>query len=76
MASDAEREHFRRIGEAKARLREEDLREHLARTPEERLAYSIRMMFEGLRRNPNPDRSDDNPEQFYERARRLGLYDG
>ncbi len=73
--SEHDREHFRKLGRWKYASHRDALREHLALSGRERLVRSFRMMLAGpmfAAQYPMPD--DDHPEEFYERARRLGLY--
>lgn len=73
--SERDREHFRKIGRWNEELRMEDLREHLARSGNERLVAAFRLMLRGpyfVARYELPD--DDHPEELYDRARKLGLY--
>ncbi len=71
-ASEKDRDYFRRLGEWERENAEEDLRRHLALPLSERLARSQRMMIEWGPYLRNTD-NDDHPEEFYARARRLGL---
>ena len=71
--SERDRDYFRRLGEWKAASHAEALREHLAKTPLERIEASIDLW----RRFSNHPRSDlriDDPTPFYDRARQLGFY--
>lgn len=69
--SEKDRDYFRRLGEWEAENERQDLERHLARSLEERLAYGwlvTRTHSPYLRPAP-----DDGNEQFYLRARELGL---
>jgi hypothetical protein len=69
--TEREREHFRRLGEEKARSHAAAAAEHLALSMDERLARSLVLMRQFLR---SAQPRDDDPSPFYDRARRLGLY--
>lgn len=69
--SDHDRDHLRRLGEAKARSHAEVTAAHMARSAAERLAASVALMQRHL---PTTRPRDDDPTPFYDRARRLGLY--
>jgi hypothetical protein len=73
-ASDRDREHFRKLGEAKEQAHREALEAHLALPLEERLerSWALYLRF----RDPNAPERDDDPTPFYDRARALGLYQG
>jgi hypothetical protein len=73
---DREREHFRRIGEAKAQSHRDAFERHMALSLEERLVRSLAWTLLELERHGPGDRSDDDPAAFYARARELGLYRG
>jgi hypothetical protein len=72
--SDHDREHFRKLGAAKAESHREALAAHLALPMHERLARSWDLYL--LLRDPNAPERDDDPTPFYDRARELGLYLG
>jgi hypothetical protein len=71
--SDWDREYFRRIGEFERQNAEDELRRHLALSLIERIHASERMS-KHWARFARDDRASDRPEEFYDRARRLGLY--
>ena len=73
--SDHDRRYFERIGAAKATSHAEAADRHRASTLEERLRASWQLY---LRHRDEVDLSkrDDDPSAFYDRARRLGLYQG
>lgn len=64
---------MRRLGEFKADAHAQALREHLALSIDERLRRSF-LLYRRFAAHARTDRRDDDPGQFYERARRLGLY--
>jgi hypothetical protein len=68
--TERDHEYFRRLGEWKRKSHEEAHRAQLERSGFERLCYSFG--FGG--QEDGRSREDDDPGQFYERARRLGLY--
>ena len=71
--SEHDRDYFRRLGEWERENAEEDLRRHIALSISERVRASEQMS-ERWRKFVHDDHSDDRPEEFYERAKRLGLY--
>lgn len=71
--SDRDREYMRRIGAYKEASHLEASEQHLALSIGERLARSW-ALYLAFRSSASTDRRDDDPSQFYERARRLGLY--
>jgi hypothetical protein len=73
-ASERDREHFRRIGAAKAESHRESLAAHLALPLHDRLARSWDLYLRF--RDPDAPPRDDDPTPFYDRARALGLYQG
>lgn len=73
--TERDRDYMRRLGEWIAEGNAERLRQHLARTPKERLEDSLRLSAEY--RTPEAIRrhlEEDDPSPLYERAKRLGLY--
>jgi hypothetical protein len=72
--SERDREHFRKLGEAKALAHREAAEAHRALPLDERLARSWDLYVAFGR--PAPEERDDDPTPFYERARALGLYQG
>jgi hypothetical protein len=74
MVSDSDREYMRRLGEAKANSRAAAVAAHLALAPIDRLRRSFALSA-AMRATANLDRRDDRPEEFYARARALGLCD-
>lgn len=72
--SGRDREHMRKLGEAKAQSHRDALAEHLALSLGERLERSWRLYL--AFRDPNAPPRDDDPTPFYDRARRLGMYQG
>jgi hypothetical protein len=68
-----DREHMRRIGEAKAASHAEAAQRHRALPLEERLRRSLELWLARGDRARGAGR-DDDPSPFYDRARRLGLY--
>ena len=71
--SSREREHMRRLGSYKDDSHAEAAARHRALPLSERLARSWALFVAG-RPQVVDDRSDDNPAQFYDLARRRGLY--
>jgi hypothetical protein len=73
LASEHDREHFRKIGRWKAESHREAFERHMALSLEERLVFSLGWT---LRELPGSKwgRDEDDPSRFYDRARRLGLY--
>jgi hypothetical protein len=68
--SEKDRDYFRRLGEWEAENERQDLARHLARSLDERLAFSWRAtVTHGRFLRPGAD--DDG--ELYARARRLGL---
>lgn len=64
---------MRRIGRYKAEIHEAALADHLRLGLRERLERALAFTLEG----PyfvGPSATDDNPGEFYDRARKLGLY--
>ena len=72
--SDRDRDHMRKLGEAKAESHRDALAEHLALSLSERLERSWQLYL--AFRDPNAPPRDDDPTPFYDRARRLGMYQG
>jgi hypothetical protein len=74
VASEHDREHFRRLGEWERENHERALREHLARTGMERLVFCLHAARSvgGI----GHGRGDDNPAAIMDRAKALGLYKG
>jgi hypothetical protein len=70
--SDRDREHMRRIGEAKAASHAEALARHRALPLEERLRRSWELWL-AFRDRARVAERDDDPSPFYERARGLGM---
>lgn len=73
VASEKDREYFRRLGEWERENQEMRLREHLALPLEKRIRASwqfCRQVIRSVKKDPR----DDNPGAFYEQAKRLGLY--
>lgn len=73
VASEREREHFRRLGQWEAENHEMRLREHLALPAGRRLEISLRIARTMLPMN-RWGRKSDEPTLLHERARQLGLY--
>jgi len=71
--SDRDREHMRRIGEAKAASHDEAAVRHRTLPVGERLRRSWALYLARRDAAHVAERGDD-PSPFYERARRLGLY--
>ena len=73
MVSERDRAYMRRLGEYKEASHREALESHLALPIAERLERSWQLyeLFRGER--PEAERGED-PLEFYEKARRLGLY--
>jgi len=74
MVSEHDREHMRRIGEAKAATHGEVASAHSRLPAIERLRRSFEMSA-ALRQQANLASRVDDPSEFYERARALGLSD-
>jgi len=74
VVSEHDREHFRRLGEWERENHERALREHMARTGLERLAFCLHVArsLSGV----DHGRGEDNPAAIMERAKALGLYNG
>jgi hypothetical protein len=73
--TERDREHFRKLGEWKAESHREAIAYHQSLSPEERIVRSVAWAIRELPAWRWGHRGDE-PEQFYERARRLGLYRG
>ena len=73
MVSEHDREHFRKIGRWKHEGHGEALKRHMARSGNERLAYSV-LMNRRYERLPTWSQRQDDPSPFYERAKELGFY--
>jgi hypothetical protein len=73
-ASDRDREHMRRLGEAKAASHAEAAARHRALPLEERLRRSW-ALYLSRRAALRASERDDDPSPFYARARRLGMCD-
>ena len=74
MVSEHDREHMRRLGEAKAATHADAVLDHLRLTPIERLRRSSAMSA-AMRPSANLTQRVDDPSAFYARARALGLCD-
>lgn len=73
--SDWDREYMKRLGRYKEQTHAEALAEHLRRGGRERTEAALAAMLRGAAfASRLPD--DDDPSQFYARARELGLYRG
>jgi hypothetical protein len=70
--SERDRAYLERLGRYKATSHDEAQARHLARSLAERLRQSWALA-EAHRDSARP--LDDDPSPFYERARRLGLYE-
>jgi len=68
-----DRDYMRRLGEFKAGAHAQAQDEHLALGVDERLERSM-LLFRQFAIHERTGATDDGPIQFYERARRLGLY--
>ena len=73
-ASEHDREYMRRIGRIHEEIEQEELAEHVSRAPRERMVAALALMLQGPYFEPRNPRDADDPSQFYERAKRLGLY--
>jgi hypothetical protein len=71
--SERDREYMRRLGEFERENEADALREHLALSLIDRL-YRSANLSEQWAGYLHDDRETEAPEEFYERARRLGLY--
>jgi hypothetical protein len=71
--SDRDREVMRRIGAAKAASHAEAAAEHRALSLGDRLRRSW-ALYVTRRDSGSVERRDDDPTQFYTRARELGMY--
>jgi len=71
--SEKDREYMRRIGVYKDLSHREAQAAHLSLSLDERLRRSWRLYLRYRHRVRHDDPADD-PAQFYERARQLGLY--
>ncbi len=71
---DRDREHMRRIGEAKAASHADAAASHRALPLEERLRRSW-ALYLSRRGSLRASDRDDDPSPFYARARRLGMYE-
>ena len=71
--TEEERDYLRRIGEYKAESHARAQHDHMALSMEERLKRSM-LLYRRFAVRERPDQRDDDPRQFYDRARRLGLY--
>ena len=69
--SEHDKEHMRKLGEWKRQLREQDLREHLALSIDERLLRSFRRTEAS---GPYPRKEPEDFMQFYEWAKRMGKH--
>lgn len=74
MVSERDREHMRRLGEAKAAAHDDARSAHLSLSPIDRLRRSSAMSA-ALRATANLAARVDEPAAFYDRARALGLCD-
>jgi hypothetical protein len=74
MVSERDRDHMRRLGEAKAAAHEAARSEHLALAPIDRLRRSSAMSAASWT-TANLAAREDEPGAFYDRARALGLCD-
>lgn len=75
--SEADREHFRQIGEWKQRSHDEARAAHMALPPYERLERSMRMSRMYMKPGQDPwEDGTDEPWKFIERAKQLGLFRG
>lgn len=72
-ASEKDRDYFRRLGEWKAELKAEDLRQFLALSPKERQEQAERQITDTRSYARNLPQSNEPPVLF-ERAKQLGLY--
>lgn len=72
--TERDRDYMRRLGEWKAESHREQLASHLAKSGRQRLIAGLRLMLEGPLFPRQQD--DEGPSEFYDRARRLGLYRG
>jgi hypothetical protein len=73
VVSERDKEYMRRIGQAEAEASAERLAEHRALSIAERLRRSL-ILWEQFRHSANLAGRVDDPQPFYERAKRLGLY--
>ena len=72
--SEKDREYMRRIGVYKDLSHHEAQAAHLSLSLDERLRRSWRL-YQQYRHRVRRDDPEDNPAEFYARARRLGLYE-
>jgi hypothetical protein len=68
-----DRDYMRRLGEYKARAHAQAQQEHLTLGVDERLERSM-LLYRQFAAHGRTGGPDDDPREFYERARRLGLY--
>lgn len=73
LASERDREYFRRLGRWKDAVNAEDLREHLALPGHERVRRS-ELLYRNSAGWANTGFPEQEPRSIFELARKLGLY--